>query len=318
MPTRPPSSPGARLLHAVMHNLPLKVLSLALSIVLFSIVHSDQDAQRTVFLDVVTLLPDPGADRMLLTDLPHEVKVTLRGSRARINALHRDDFRPITMDLTDTSRRYYYFDQHAVELDGNIQVVSIEPSSVVLEWADASERRVPIRPRLDGKPAIDVEVQEPVELTPAAVTIRGPATSVDLIHAVFTDVISLEGLPSGVHERQVTLEPLPEHVSYMEEVSVSVAMNLTQKLEERTLRRLEVAVIGASDVTLRPATVSVTIRGPSKQVEQIEAEHVVPVVTLTEGEAIGPTAEVSLRMDAIGDLEVLRITPPTVLLRRKR
>lgn len=318
MASRTTDSLGARVVEAITHNFPLKVLSLALSIVLFSIVHSDQDAQRTVFLDVVALLPDPGADRMLLTDLPHEVKVTLRGSRARINALHRDDFRPITMDLTDTNRRFYYFDHQAVELDGNIQVVTIEPSSIVLEWATAAERRVPIKLRLDGEPASDIAVQEPVELTPAAVTIRGPAASVDGISAVFTDVISVEGLPGGVHERRVALEPLPEHVSYMEDVSVQVAMRLQAKLVERTIRRLEVAVVGSSEVSLRPANVSVTVRGPAKRVEQLDAEHVVPMVTLPEGDAIGPEAQVTIRNDAIDGLEVVRIAPPTVLVRRKR
>lgn len=301
----------------VMHNLPLKLLSLALSIALFSIVHSDQDAQRTVFLDVVALTPPVGSDKMLLTELPHEVKVTLRGSRARINALHRDDFRPITMDVTDTSRRFFYFDPSSVDVDGNIQVASIEPATVVLDWADAAERRVPVKPRLEGTPAIGFELQEPVKLAPAVVTIRGPADTVSLVSAVYTDVISLEGLASGSHVRRVPLEPLPDHTAYVEDASVRAEVVIQAKLVERTLRRLEIMWIGEGEVILRPGSTSVTVRGPAKRVDQLDAEHLVPYVQLDSDAGVGGfTAEVKLR--GAEGLEVVKISPASVIVHRRK
>ena len=70
---------------AFTENVPLKLLSLALSVLLFSIVHSDQDGQRSIFVDVVALLPPPGSQKMLISDIPHQVKVTLRGSNSFAN-----------------------------------------------------------------------------------------------------------------------------------------------------------------------------------------------------------------------------------------
>ncbi|MDD9942640.1 MAG: CdaR family protein [Myxococcales bacterium] len=299
------------------HNLPLKVLSLALSIALFSIVHSDQDAQRTVFLDVVALLPPPDADKMLLTELPHQVKVTLRGSQARINALERDDFRPIQMDLTDTTRRFHYFESTSVDVGGNVQVVEIQPTRVVLDWADSGERRVPIKPRLDGTVAPGFELKRPVDIQPSSVSLRGPSGALNSITAVYTDVISIEGLTEGTHERRIPLEPLPPHTSYVDDVSVQVVLQVGAKLVERTLARLEVSAVGPGDAVLRPARVSVTVRGPATRIDQLDAEQLVPIVKLDADGGVG-TAPARVVVRAIDEVEVVSISPETVLVRRRR
>jgi hypothetical protein len=84
-----PVSRTASFIKLLTQNGRLKLLSLALSVGLFSIVHSDQDAQRSLFVDVVTVLPPPSKGRMLISEIPDQVKVTLRGSRTRISAIDR-------------------------------------------------------------------------------------------------------------------------------------------------------------------------------------------------------------------------------------
>jgi len=297
-------------------NLAIKLLSLGLSIALFSIVHSDQEAQRSVFVDVVALLPPEESEQMLLTEIPHEVKVTLRGSQARINALDRNDFRPFQMDLTDPSRRFYYFDPAAVDVGGNVQVVEITPATLALQWARRAEKKVPVKARFDGELSDELVLGDVIAVAPDMVVVRGPVDLVASIDEAQTDFISLTGMSVGSHELRVPLAVLPQHVSYEGEASVQVAMEVREKQLERTLRRLPVAVLGIEDAQARPAVVNVSLRGPARRVLDLSAEDVVPFVEVPSD---APPGAIPLEVGVRGDLshlEVVSIAPQSVLVRR--
>lgn len=301
-------------------NYALKLVALGLSIALFSLVHSDQDAQRSIYLDVVTLLPPPTAEQMLVSDLPSQVRVTLRGSRSRIAALQRDDFAPIQVDLRDPSRRHFLFDMSAIDVSGPVHVVGIEPPSIDLVWATRAQRRVPVRARLRGSPELGTMVKKPVSLSPANVTIQGPQAEVDAVVEVFTDEIPTEGLGKGVHERRVQLQPLTSgHVKYKDDPNVDVKLEITAEQGERVLRHLELAVLGAAAATLRPNVVSVTLNGPVRELGDIEPDQIVPYVDLSTLVPNAPFASLEVKLRGVPEgSEVTRISPPAVLAKRER
>jgi YbbR domain-containing protein len=302
----------------VLDNYPLKLVALVLSVALFSLVHSDQDAQRSIYVDVVALLPPPTTDQMLVSDLPSQVRVTLRGSRSRIAAMQRDDFAPIQMDLRDSGRRHFYFDQSAIDVSGPVHVVGIEPASLDLVWATRISRRVPVRPRLRGSPESGMMVKQPLELAPSNVTIQGPKSEVDAIAEVFTDEIPVEGLGKGVHERRVQLQPLTSgHVKYKDDQNVDAKVEIVAEYGERSLKHLEVAVLGAAQAQLRPNVVSVTLNGPVRELAEIEADQVVPYVDLSTVAPNAPFASVEVKLRGVPDsADPTRISPSSVLAKR--
>lgn len=304
----------------VLDNYPLKLLAAFLSIALFSLVHSDQDAQRSIYLDVVALLPPPSSSQMLVSDLPTQVRVTLRGSRSRVSALQRDDFAPIQMDLRDPSRNVFYFDQNSIDTSGPVHVIGIEPPSIDLVWVTRAERRVPVRPRVRGEPEHGYIVKQPPQITPAHVTIHGPKDEVQSISEVFTDEVPIEGLGKGVHSRRVQLQPLSAaHVKYKEDPNVDVQLEVIAQQGERVLRHLEVAVVGAPQATLRPNVVSVTISGPITDLSHVENEEVVPYVDLTELPQNAPFAPVEIQLRGVPEgSKIARIAPSSVLAKRTR
>jgi YbbR domain-containing protein len=301
-------------------NYPLKLIAVILSLALFSLVHSDQDAQRSIYLDVVSLLPPPTANQMLISDLPSQVRVTLRGSRSRIAALQRDDFAPIQMDLRDPSRRHFYFDQSAIDVSGPVHVVGVEPPSIDLVWATRVQRRVPVLARLRGTPEAGTMVKQPVELLPVSVTIQGPKNEVDAIAEVFTDEIPAEGLGKGVHERRVQLQPLTSgHVKYKDDPNVIAKVEIVAEHGERVLRHLELAVLGAAQATLRPNVVSVTLNGPVSDLADVEADQIVPYVDLSALNPNAPFASLEVKLRGVPEgSEVARVSPSSVLAKRVR
>lgn len=298
----------------ITNNLGLKALALALSLLLFSLVHSDVDAQRSMFIDVVALLPPPDAGRMLISELPTQVKVTLRGSRSRLSDLSRDDFSPIQLDLREGTNGYYYFRPDDVDVAGGVHVVEIEPATVPLTWAPTGRKAVVVHPRIEGKLEEHHRLSAAATTRPANVFVRGPKALLEELSTVTTEPVSLDGVGVGTQVRRVALAPLPKLVTYEGDAFVEVQLDVEPIVAERTLRRLEVAVLGASAAALRPDRVSVTLRGPQEALSDLDPEQVVPYIELESATNTLTAHDIKLR-GVPEALEVLRVTPSSVLAR---
>lgn len=298
-------------------NIGLKLTALALSMVLFYLVHSDIDAQRSIYVDVVALLPPPGSGKMLISELPAQVKVTLRGSRSKLSALSRDELSPLQIDLRDANSGHYYMDASLLDLGSNIQVVEMSPSMVPLTWANAAEKRVAVEVQLEGDLDRGYELAGDPEVEPSYVTLRGPEQALDRITLVSTEPVSLQRLDTGTHARRVPLEPLPEYISYVEDNAVEVRVQIAPATAEETFKRLEVAVLGGAKVALRPTHASVTLRGPKELLEELDPEALVPYVELDPAQSAG-NASYDVRLRGVPEgFEVVRILPPSVIAQAK-
>ena len=93
-----------RLRAALTENVGLKLLSFMCALLLYSLVHGSQDAQKSVSVDLVMLLPPDAAKRVLVSPLPPRVRVTLRGSRSQLDELHADDIGNVQLDAATRAR----------------------------------------------------------------------------------------------------------------------------------------------------------------------------------------------------------------------
>jgi YbbR domain-containing protein len=305
------------LLRALTDNVGLKALAFGLAVVLFAVVHSDVDAQRSIYLDVVALLPPPDAGRMLVSEVPAQIRVTLRGSRSRLSELSRDSLGPIQLDLRDGRTGYHQIEGKQLGLRTGVRVSEISPSMLTLSWADAAEKRVSVQPELRG--TLDKGWKlGPVTATPAFVTLRGPEQVLAQITTVSTDEVPLLGLNAGHQARRVELQPLPRFVTYVEGSSVEVAVSVEPVVAQRQLRRLTVAVVGQSGpVGVRPDEVTVRIHGAEEVVEDVDPRAVVPYVDLASSDASGThPLPVQVRGLPVG-VEVAEIIPESVLVTPK-
>ena len=203
------AEPRADVLRVLTSNLPLKLLALVLSVVLFAVVHSDVDAQRSIYVDVVALLPPPESGRMLISEVPAQVRVTLRGSRSKLSELSRDSLGPLQLDLRDGRGGYHQISPAQLGVGSAVRVNEITPSMLTLTWADAAEKRVSVQAELSGTLEKGHRLG-PVEVSPAFVTLRGPEQVLAQITTVSTDEVSLFGLGAGKQARRVDLQPLPQ------------------------------------------------------------------------------------------------------------
>jgi YbbR domain-containing protein len=301
----------------ITNNFGIKLIAVALSLLLFSLIHSDVDAQRTIYLPVIHTPPPQRSGKMLISPLPSQVKVTLRGSSSKLASLSRDELTPLQIDLQDTTKRSYHFDPNAIDVGSNVRVIDITPAMVPLTWAVAAEKRVPVHVQLEGELDRGYALHGDVEVDPGYITLRGPEKVLETLNTVSTEPVSLIGLGLGMHTRRVPLEPGPEYVTYVEDTAVEVRLPVRPMLAERTFKRLELASLGDLDVTLRPERVDVTLRGAQDLLHALEADALVPYVE--PGPHLGSgTRLYEIKLRGVPDgIEIVRIVPPSSLVRLK-
>jgi len=290
-----PSGPTAWLRRAFNQNLRLKLLSIVLSVVLFSIVHGAEDAQRSVWVDVVALLPPDDAGKILVSELPDRIRLIIKGRRSLVNNISSETLAPITIDLTDGRvSRYSFFDQE-FDLPAGVDIVLIDPASIPLSWARRIEKEVPVEARIESPPREGLALGRPAVVEPATVRVIGPRDEVDAIGAVQTEPLELADLAAGRHVERVPLARPQPHIRYDPELPVRVTLDIVQDLADRTLDGLVVEAVGAEAHTLRPEHVSVVLRGPPAQVDMVDPARLVPFVDITgltpEGGAVPVTVE---------------------------
>lgn len=311
-----PTRLGRAFKQVVLQNLGLKIVALVMALSLFSLVHGTEDAQRFLFVDVEALLPPPTSNRVLVSELPEQIKLTIRGSRSLLNSIRREEIAPVQMDLRAADQRYYYFEGESFEMPAGVNVVQMSPSSIPLTWAKRVQRRIPVEVRVIGAPGRGLMLQRPLSVEPSTVLARGPDTEVQLLRAIDTEPIDVRGLRPGRHERWVSLAPAPPHTEYPEIKVVRVSLEIAVETRQKLLRRVEVSMIGAPNkARMRPSRVDILLRGPVVVMEKVADDRIVPYVDLSKQpqSAKSLTLPVSLR-GVPSEVEVVQIDPAEVII----
>lgn len=305
------SAPRGWLLRALTEHLPLKGLALLASVVLFIIVRGTENAEVSLPVEVHRVQAT-GNDQMLVSELPNQVRVTLRGSRAALASVRRTGLRAIEMNLRNAEGQYYHFGPEDLELPTGASVVQIVPPAVPLRWVPRSERRVRVEPMLEGEVAAG-HLLAGVTVDPATTLVSGAAPEVGRMAQVRTTPLELHGLAAGRHTRRVPLGIPPDHVQYAD-TAVTVTVVVDEEVGSRALGELEVAVVGAGEAVPRPAQVTVTVRGPRARIDALAPRRIVPFIDVTDLEPGRGAQPAAVLLRGVPDGLTATVEPSEVLV----
>ncbi|MBL8681435.1 MAG: hypothetical protein JNK05_19870 [Myxococcales bacterium] len=296
-------------------NAGLKVTSLLISMALYGVVRGAGTVERG--LEVSLLVRPPAVDvrRVLLTDLPDRVRVVVKGPPTLVNAIRQESIGGVEVNVSDGRTAVARIDPATLQLPAGVTISSVQPASLQLTWEDLVERDVPVRVETVGRSAPGTRTSSTIEAIPARVHVTGPALFVDGLTAVRTEAIDVTGLEAGVHTRRVALENPRSRVHYVGTSSVRVAITVERDLTERTLEHLDVTVVGSPRVTLRPASVTIRVRGLAGPIGAVDPALIVPTVDVSE--------EIVTRREAVrlpvraghlpAGVELVAIEPPELI-----
>jgi YbbR domain-containing protein len=232
-----------------------------------------------------------------------------------VNAIRPESIGGAEVNISDGRVAVARVDPATMQLPAGVSILSVQPSSLQLSWEDLVERDVPVRVETVGRTAPGTRPAAIIEAIPQRVHVTGPALYVDGLSAVRTEAIDVTGLEAGQHTRRVALELPRSRVHYVGATSVRVAITVERDLTERRLDHLDVTVVGSQRVQLRPASVSIRVRGLAGPVSALDPALIVPTVDVSE-ELVSRREAVRLPVRAghmPAGVELVGIEPPEVI-----
>ena len=291
-------------------NLGLKMVSLVCALLLYSLVHSSQDAQRSMSASLVVTLPPGSGNRVLINQLPPQVRLLLRGAPAKLDDLHADDL-GVQAELASTNERFLHLDPKMVHAPPGVRVETIDPPSIELIWEDIITRDVPIQVGVVGSPAAGFMVRGVPVADPGIVRARGPKSEVLGLQYARAAAFEVNGLTEGSYQRQLLVDAPPPRVAYDMNI-VKVTTQIMREVVERPFIKLPVIVVGPAKAKTLPAEVDVRLVCPPEVVRALRPEQVVPHVEETLG---SPSGSESLPVIVQVDKCEAHVTPSSVIVR---
>ncbi len=291
-------------------NLNLKVLSLVFALVLYSFIHGSQDAQRSLQVSVVALTPPESANRELVTPIPAEIRVTVRGPRSTLDDVHADDIGSVQIDLRGGNETRVTFDPSSIPVPPGLRVEQIDPPAIDLAWEDRVVRDVPVEVGIVGTPAPGFVVKGAPTAEPSSVRARGPKSGVMVLQHARSDAFDVTGLTAGKYTRQLAIDRPSARVGF-DVTSVAASVEIGREVAERTFTRVPLAVLGRGGKA-QPAEVDVRLVCPPEIVRALRVEQIVPRVHVAATSEHGSDA---LPVQVAVDQCDAHVTPPSVVVR---
>ena len=258
-------------------NLGLKAGAIGIAILMFSLVHGAEDMERSVYVGVVVQPPSDAQDMILVTEIPDRVRVRLKGSRARLNAIRQENLSPVDVKLKTKEEPRYYLEKEMFDLPTGVSVMQVVPPSLVFKWAPRAVRELPVEVSLDGELSPGLEWAGEPEVFPETMDVDGPRDVVNSMRTIRSMEVDVSALEAGVVQREVPLVGAPANTTFEAQTAL-VTLRVQPKMKERVLSPLRVDAEGVVPRALRPRAITARIRGPEAIVDQLNPASVLAIV----------------------------------------
>jgi hypothetical protein len=242
---------------AFTRNLPLKLTSLILALILWFLAASEESATTLVPVEV-TIRPPPGRS---IVRPPDPLRALVVGPRRELLKLSTTSLR-LTRTLPDT------LEADVVRLDlvpgdleaphgVNLRVQDLQPRTLVLGLDSTFHREVPVRPmvQLRSEPGFALGG---IAVVPGTVRLMGPAERVRLLDSVRTELLEVTRADVPIEE-VVPLDTAGLGPVRVWPATVSVRVDV-EAASERTLWPVPVRLSSTTAARLRPQQESVLVR----------------------------------------------------------
>lgn len=305
-PIEAPKPPGSieRLLRKIfVEDLGLKLLALAITLVIWMVVTSENQPM-TIHASVPLDFVRP-PNLAISSDPPHTVEILLSGSRNKLSNLRTMDL-VATVDLKDSKAgdRVVRLSPERVnlQLPSGVSIVSFQPPTLPIRLEPIVRREVPVDVRLEGNTAPGFEVYE-TQVTPNAVWVTGPAKRVNELQKAPTETISVDG-----HKESFTVQRLsiaiPDEKVEAGDSFVDVLVTIGERRAEKNFDNV---VVRWANNSAPSHNATVRLLGPSQVLEQLRSEDISVIVDRSpSGEAV---PRLQLR-GAVPHLKLIALNPP--------
>lgn len=177
---------------AVLHNLGLKLIALALATGLWLAVARDPVAE--VAVDIPVEIRNLPQDLEISSEVVPKAQIRLRGPERIIHQLQSSDvYAAIEFNGVRPGERTFDLTAQQIHQPAGLEVVQIVPSQFHLTFDVRLTRDVPVQPRVIGSFVPGYRIGR-IVTDPPTVTITGPKGRTETVEAATTDPVDVSGV----------------------------------------------------------------------------------------------------------------------------
>ena len=211
----------------VLHNLGLKLISLAAAVVLWALIAAEPELETAITVPVE--FHNVPKDLELASDVQPDVHLQVKGPAGKLRTLDRSGV-AVVLDLLPVHQagpRTFSLDTTQVVLPRGISLVKSVPSQLRLDFQKRLTRDVRVLPRFTGAYPAGYEIAW-YTVDPPTLKVVGPESRVALLDYVTTDPIDLSRLIGSANfPRNAYLDD--PHVRFENLKSVRVNVEMKKK-----------------------------------------------------------------------------------------
>ena len=256
---RTPSSVNRILRRLFIEDWNLKLLSLAITLVLWFVVTGQNTPVNTHASAQLTFIRPSGLE--ISNEPPKTIDVLLTGNRYRLEEWNKTSLVAI-VDISDQKageRVLRLADRSRLDLPQGVTVQAFQPSAISIRLEPVIDRQLEIEAMVDGTPAEGYEVYAVRPFKPT-VNVHGPASNVKAIGKVKTESISVAGRRETFTAENVAIDVFDPKVD-LQEPTVNVEIEIGERRIEKEFSDVRVAMQGGN---VQPSYATVVVYGPPR------------------------------------------------------
>ncbi len=293
-------------------NLPLKLISLAMALGLWSVV-PDADVPHTVS-GVPIQLQNMPSDLARLDSASLTVDVTVRGMPARTRDLTPGQLSPridmfgavvgenvITLSAGDIARPF------------GVSVDRIEPARLRILLDEKVRVELPVNAVVEGSPAAGFEISDKI-VEPTMVSVAGPGSRVAELTSVSTEIVNVAGRREPITGEVAVLTDDPL-VTVDESDSVTMTIVISESAVPRRLDGIAVEIVTQEyRVVVNPGEIGIVLRGPPSLLDNLGADDIIARLDASDLAPRPEDYQVAPRIEFVDPslsdrIEIMAITP---------
>ena len=206
------------------------ILSLVLAVMLWINVGGEKTVDTNVMIPVEVInLP---RELVISNQFKKEIEVSVNGPRSVIMDIQNQRIsRQIDLSQATPGTTVVTNDVSSIAFPRGIDVLRIQPSSIILSLDKLVSKQFPVNPVTTGTPMVGY-IMKGLKMDPEVITITGPETVLSQFEVLRTKVININGLRKSI-QQQVPLDLEPSIVDLIGETTItadiSVGLDVVQK-----------------------------------------------------------------------------------------
>ncbi|MGA7277798.1 MAG: CdaR family protein [Desulfocapsaceae bacterium] len=222
------------------------LISLLLAVVLWYNVGGEQTVDTSVMIPVEVInLP---RQLVISNQFKKEIEVTVNGPRTLILEMENQQIsRQIDLSQATPGTTVVTNDVSSIDLPRGIDVLRIQPASIILSLDTLVQKTFPVNPVTSGTPMVGY-ILKGLKMDPEVIAITGPETVLTQYEVLRTKPININGLRQSV-QRQVPLDLEPAIVDLIGETTITaditIGLEVVQKEYTLPIPQLKNSLPGA-------------------------------------------------------------------------